>query len=223
MLHRLVAALIRRDLRHGFRRIVWLGSRPALVPARPAVLLANHQSYYDGHLLWLLATHALQRPFAIWMEELDRFPFFTVQGAMPFPPDNARRRANTMRRTRRLLGQDPRVALGYFPEGTLHSPDEPLRPFAPEALARLHEALGRPCWWPVAIHVTWWRESRPTAFLTGGLPRMAPTGTEREELEELRARLRRTEGERSTLFEGAPGPDERWNLQWMRRMWPGSR
>lgn len=222
MVRHLVAALIRRDLRRGFRRIVWLGSPPALPHGHPAVLVANHQSFYDGHLLWLLVTQALGRPFVVWMEELERFPFFATQGALPFPRDDSARRAATIRRTRRSLQRRPASVLCYFPEGTLHSPDEPLRPFTPERLDRLHRVLGAPHWWPVAIHVTWWRDSRPTAFLAAGPPRRSPRGSERAELEELRQRLRRVEGERHVLYEGRPGPEERWNLRWMRRLLRGS-
>ncbi|MDH4350772.1 MAG: 1-acyl-sn-glycerol-3-phosphate acyltransferase, partial [Gemmatimonadota bacterium] len=167
-MRRPVAWLIRRELRRTFRRVVWIGPPPTL-PAGPVVVVANHQSFHDGYLMWLLALEMLDRRFLVWMEEVDRVPFFALQGALPFPPNDARRRATAMRKTRRLFDETPRTMLAYFPEGALHGADEPIYPFAPDGLARLHRVLGEPGWWNVAIHLTWRSDSRPTALLGGGL------------------------------------------------------
>lgn len=214
----LVASLIRFDLRRSFRRVVWVGPPPALPPG-PVVAYANHQSFHDGHLLWLLTIHLLERGFLVWMEEGDRVPFFAAQGAMPFPRDDATRRAATMRRTRRLLAERPGMVLAYFPEGTLHGADEPIRPFDPVLLERLHRVLGEPTWWPVAVHLTWRGESRPTALITGGAPASGPAGNAREELRDLRERLRAASGG-MVLLDGRTRRHEGWDLTWMRRLFP---
>ena len=80
MLAAAVSALVRRDLRRTFRRVSWIGPPPHLPPDRPVIAYANHRHALDGHLLWLLARW-LSRPFAIWMAEWDRFPFF---GTLPW-------------------------------------------------------------------------------------------------------------------------------------------
>lgn len=218
-MHGLVASLIRRDLRRSFRRVLWIGPPPDL-PAGPVVAVANHQSFHDGYLLWLLSLGLLGRRFLVWMQEVDRIPFFALQGALPFPEADPARRAATMRRTRRTFTSTPHTLLAYFPEGVLHGADEPMRPFAARSLTRLHGALGAPAWWPVAVHLTWRGDSRPTALLTGGEVTGAPTGDERNELQELRARLRHTADEGTVLLDGGERRHENWDLGWARRMFP---
>jgi len=212
----LVAALIVRDLRRTFRRVLWAGPDPTL-PARPVVAYANHQSVHDGYLLWLLA-RSLGRRFLVWMEEADRFPFFALEGALPFPHGEDRRRARTIRRTRRLLRTVPGAFLAYFPEGELHPSDEAVREIPAAPLERLHRALGEPYWWPIAIHQTWRGDALPVALLGGGPVTAHPPATAHVALEALRRRLRDAVEPERTLLDGTPGPHERWSFAWMRRM-----
>lgn len=206
-----------RDLRRTFRRVVWAGPVPGLPPG-PVVAFANHQSYYDGHLMWLLARRLLARRFAVWMEELDRFPFLASQGALPFPPRDPHRRATTLRATRRLLRADPDTMLAYFPEGILHGADDHVRPWSPDALRRLHHVLGRPAWWPIGIHVTWRGESRPTAVLGGAGWTRQPPREATGGLEQLRTALRESRHAERTLIEGTASPAERWSFGWTRSL-----
>src|SRR5690606_20216387 len=98
---RLVEAMIVRALKGAFRRVCWVGPPPALVPGRPVVLYANHHSFFDGYLLWLLLARHLRRPATLWMRDWDRFPFFAAVGVQPFPDEDPARRAATLRRTLR--------------------------------------------------------------------------------------------------------------------------
>jgi 1-acyl-sn-glycerol-3-phosphate acyltransferase len=192
-----------------------VGGEPALPPG-PVVVFANHQSFFDGYLLWLVAAHVVRRPFLVWMEEVDRFPFFALQGALPFPRHDPRVRAATIRRTRRLLRAQPPPVLAYFPEGELHDADDPVRPIEADALARLHRALGGPAWWPVAIHATWRGDALPTILLTGDRVTSGPPDDPGGRLERLRDGLRtRPTGER-VLLDGTAGAHERWDFSWMR-------
>ena len=185
-----VAGLMKHSLRTAFRRVCWVGRRPSLPHDRPVVLYANHHNFYDGYLLWLVTARWLERRGLVWMEDADRFPFFKAQGALPFPPDDARRRAAAIRRTIRRFERDARTVLVYFPEGHLHPPEDGLLPFAPEAMQRLDRLLPNTVWWPVAVHATWWGEPRPTALLTGGMPHEQVDGGERAHLEALWQNLR---------------------------------
>ncbi len=210
----LVRRLLARDLRRAFRRVCWVGPLPDLPPAAPVVLYANHHNYYDGHLLWLLTHRLLKRPATLWMEDWGRFPLFAPLGVQPFPPGDARRRMRTVRRTARRMRQTPRTVLAHFPEGRLHPPEEGVLPFEDEPLRRLARLLPEARWWPVALHITWRNEARPTALLTSAAPRPAPA--------EAHARLEscwhalRSEPPADThlLLEGRAGPSERWNLSW---------
>lgn len=207
-----VDRLIRRSLRRAFRRVCWVGPWPELAPDRPVVLYANHHGFYDGYLARLVAQQ-LGRPTLTWMAEWDRFPFFAAVGAQPFPPDDARRRAATVRRTARRMQADPSLVTVLFPEGRLHPPEDGLDA-VPAAHFRRLAALLPPCqWWPVAMHVTWWGEAHPTALLAGGPVRTDLDGREMERLADVWERLKTPDPTpRTTLLDGRPGPDERWHL-----------
>ncbi len=213
-----VEALMRHDLRSGFRRVEWVGTWPPDLPDRPLVLYANHHHYFDGHLLWLLATERLHRPSTLWMAEFDTFPFFAAVGVQPFPPQDPARRAATIRRTGRRFRQDPRTVLVYFPEGELQAPDDGVRAFDTEGVRRIGRLYPEAVWWPVAIHVTWWGESSPTALLQGGRWHEQADGSERERLSTLWRDLRTGVPRASTsLLDGYRGASEIWNFSFARR------
>ena len=207
-----------RELRRSFRRVVWIGDGPKPPENRPVVLYANHHSFYDGYLLWLLVRRTPGRPPVLWMERLQQAPLFGPVGALPFPPDDDRQRLRTIRETTRRLREDPQSILLFFPEGKLRAPDLGLGPFQTDfrQLARL--LPDNTLWWPVALRVTWWGEDRPTALLTSGILHEAPGGHEREDLLALLNDLSKVsptvleeEGAR-LLLDGRKSAEERWDL-----------
>lgn len=185
---RLVEALLRFDLRRSFRRVCWVGEWPPSLPDGPVIAYANHHHFYDGHLAWLLFNARLGRPTTLWMADWDRFPFFAAVGAQPFPPDAPARRAATLRRTARWFRDRPRTVLVYYPEGTLHPPDEGIQSFDAAAVQRMASLYPEATWWPYAVHVTWRNHASPVAFLTGGSPHDAD-GRERNRLQRLWSEL----------------------------------
>ncbi len=211
----LVRRVVRRDLRRAFRRVCWAGPLPELPADAPLVLYANHHNYYDGHLLWLLLHHVLGRPGLLWMEEWTRFPLFAPLSVLPFPPDDAARRAATVRRTLRRMHRVPQTTLLYFPEGRLHPPEDGVLPFPDDAARRLARLLPAEAWWPVALHVTWWGEARPTALLAGGAPHVPADGRFHARLSEVWHTLR-TATPRSThvLLDGRRARSEAGSLAW---------
>lgn len=218
-----VEGLMRHSLRRAFRRVCWVGPPPALPPATPVVLFANHHNFFDAYLGWLLAHRLLGRPVITWMEDWDRFPFFAAVGALPFPADDPARRAATLRRTARRLREAPDTVLVYFPEGRLHPPEDGLLPFDPVTIRRLDRLLGRPCWWPVGVHVTWWGEATPTALLSGGTPTPGASGEECARLEATWQVLRTSvPSSTTTLLDGRRSPQERWNFALLHRLFAPS-
>ncbi len=212
-----VEVMMRHDLRSGFRRVCWVGEWPPDLPEAPVILYANHHHYFDGHLLWLLATERLNRPSTLWMAEYDTFPFFAAVGVQPFPPDDPSRRAATIRRTGRRFRDDPDTVLVYFPEGDLQAPDEGIRPFDADAVRRIGRLYPEAVWWPVALHVTWWGESGPTALLAGGAPHDTADGCERDRLRRLWNDLRDgVPSETHDLLTGYRGASEIWNFSFTR-------
>lgn len=208
----LVEALLRYELRQSFQRVCWVGSWPPDLPDGPVIAYANHHHYYDGHLAWLLFQECLDRPATLWMAEWDRFPFFGAVGVQPFPPDDPARRAATMRRTARRFRETPQTVLVYYPEGELEAPDGGVRPFDPDAVARLADLYPEAQWWPLALHVTWRGAARPTAFLTGGAPHEAD-GHERERLADRWSALHRADlGPCRPLLDGTRSASDRWSF-----------
>ncbi|MEL6615482.1 MAG: 1-acyl-sn-glycerol-3-phosphate acyltransferase [Bacteroidota bacterium] len=227
---RAASALIDRDLRGAFRQVVWVGEGPKIPPARPVVAYANHHAYFDSFLVYHLTHRVLERPFVVWMEKWDEVPLFGPVGALPFPPEDGRRRARTVRETARRIDAAPTLLLLY-PEGVMGPPDAGLAPFRAD-LPRLARVLPeRSLWWPLAIRVTDWGHSRPVALLTAGEPHEAPDGAERQRLQAALDRLQAARpehvasGEARVLLDGRQGPDERWQLGWLapffRRLTPG--
>lgn len=186
-----VRHLMRRSLRGAFRRVCWIGPMPQPDPDRPVIVYSNHHNFYDGFLGSILADAVFFREPILWMQEWDRFPLFGAVGAYPFPADDPARRARTLRRSIRRL-QRPGQMLIYYPEGVLHNPDEGIFPFDASVFRRLDRVLPPHTWWPVACHVTWWNDDRPTALLSAGPSHHVATGDEWDRLERAWTALHRT-------------------------------
>lgn len=218
MIEKLVSRLMISSLRKGFRRICWVGPEPEFPENLPVIGYANHNTFYDGYVMWLLATQVLNRSAMLWMEEWDRFPFFASVGAYPFPKDNAKRRLKTIRRTAQRMTKDPNIFLIYFPEGNLHPPEAGILPFDPEALKRLDRVFPDKYWWPVNIHMTSWGETLPTLLLSGGTPHKQATGLESEVLHQGLDALRTSSQTCNfSILEGKKSDDENWDMRFMAR------
>lgn len=208
----LVEALLQFDLRRAFQRVCWVGDWPPPSPDGPVIAYSNHHHFYDGHLAWLLFHAKMNRPPTLWMAEWDRFPFFAAVGAQPFPPNDAARRAATLRRTARRFRDRPQTVLVYYPAGTLHPPEDGIGTFDASQVDHLARLYPQATWWPYAVHVTWWNEAAPTALLTGGSPHSAD-GRERERLQALWHRLQASSPRPTeTLMEGSGSLEEWWDF-----------
>ncbi len=202
-------------LSRSFRRVVWLGQGPDL-PDRPVVLYANHHAFHDGQLLAYLVEVVLRRQAVVWMQELNRFPFFKLLGALPFPADSATERASTVRATVRMWRRNPKTTLIYFPEGQLHPWEDGLLWPEDDRMERLKRLGPELLWWPVALKVSGHENHRPTAYLKGGRPHDGTGGAEKMHLEALMRSLDQPARFRQTvLLEGNRGPHERWNLSFL--------
>ena len=214
----MVGRMMKRALQRAFRRVCWVGALPSLPPGVPVVLYANHHNFFDGYLAWLLTQKVLRRPSLTWMAEWDKFPLFGAVGALPFPPDDPRRRAATLRHTIRRFRQEPDTILVYFPEGRLHRAEEGLAPIDPDAFARLDRLLPDKLWWPVGIHVSWWGEALPTALLGSGDPHPTASGEEPTRLDAVWHAVRSAEPQHThPLLDGRHSPNENWDLSFLSR------
>ena len=217
MITYLVEHLMISSLRKAFRRICWTGPIPDFDENRPVICYANHHTFHDGYLLWLVSKKLLQRDVILWMEDWDRFPFFAAVGARPFPLDDTSQRIKTIRRTSQHLKTSPRTTLIYFPEGKLHPPEEGILPFPPSAMPRMSRVLPDAHWWPIAMHMTTLGDAHPSLFITGNSPHQEADGNERDRLTASLASLRaKTHPCSQVLLEGTYSPDESWDMGFMR-------
>lgn len=205
-------------LRDAFARVEWRGPLPDVPAGASVVLYANHHTFFDGYLGWLVLRRVLDHAPLTWMRDWDRFPFFAAVGALPFPETDAAERAATVRRTARRFASGSPHGLVYFPEGTLHAPEEGVAPFDAAFLARLDRLLPRKVWLPLAITVTMQEGARPVCRLAAGTPHPAIRGDEHDRLTALLATLRQAPPpETRRLLDGRPSPAERWSFRFTRR------
>lgn len=213
--------LLRRDLRSTFRRVSWVGDRPSVDRSVPLVVYANHNNFFDGHLLWLVSRSILERQITIWMREWDRFPIFAPEGALPFPADEPARRAATIRETATRLNRSlsPQL-LAYFPGGELTRPELPIADFDTRTFERLSRLMPSAMWMPVGIHITWWGENRPTALLASGRASASIDGSERLQLERVLSDLKSADPSATTpIMTGRTSPNEQWNLSILSKLY----
>lgn len=179
--------LIRRSLRRGLHGVYARGAWDAL-PKGGVLLAANHHSWWDPYLGWLVG-QMLERPLSGLMlaETVARFPFFRANGALA---------TTEVREALRRLRRDELVII--FPEGEIRAAGK-VRDIEP-GLAFL-AARARVPVYPVAIRVTVRGAQHPEAFLLLG----DATPPERVE-DALNALLETLEAELSAADPEAPPP-----------------
>lgn len=148
--------VIRLSLRRGLRGIYVRGSWDEL-PQSGVLLAANHHSWWDPYLAWLIGQR-LKRPLSGLMltETVERFPFFRAHGALP---------KGAVREALRRLGRGELLIL--FPEGGIRVTGR-VQQVEP-GLAFLSRRAGVPVY-PVAFRVTLRGAQYPEAFLLLGEP-----------------------------------------------------
>ncbi|NNE34013.1 MAG: hypothetical protein HKN13_02180, partial [Rhodothermales bacterium] len=90
----------------------------------------------------------------------------------------------------------------------------------PRTFQRLDRIMPPAVWVPLAIHVTWWGENKPTALLSAGSTHSTATGDEMVRLADALKAVRSPNPEvTETLLDGRQGPNEKWNLSFLRRFY----
>ncbi|MCW5939993.1 MAG: 1-acyl-sn-glycerol-3-phosphate acyltransferase [Fimbriimonadaceae bacterium] len=216
LLGRFVGGMIRRTVRARFRNVYW--NPPETAPKPPVVFVPNHHGWHDGYLMFLLVTRLGIRCLD-WIQEYEAFPWFRYVGGMPFPSDDASKRASTMRRTARLMREGRSLVL--FAEGILHRPPEVL-PLG-RALETIARRVPEVSVLPVAIHYDMSLHERPEAFIRCGSPIAEGPGL----LERTReALIRELDQVRHDVAQGAPfetlakgtlDVNERWDVRRTKR------
>lgn len=161
---RQVAGMIRRSVKSRFRA-VYLNNTVADLPEK-CIFVPNHHGWHDGYVMFHVL-EALQRPFLDWITEFDAFPLFAKVGGMPFPADDATRRAKTIRETIRRMNKEGRSLL-LFAESHLHRGPQLLQ-FG-KALELIANKVPDAAVIPVAIRYDMSLHERPECFVSIGSP-----------------------------------------------------
>ena len=171
---RALPLIIRRSLQNGLHGVWAKGDWEAL-PSGGFIIAANHHSWWDGYLLWLVKKRTKRR-VCLLMEgrQLERFRFFRRWGAVD--------RGEVREALRRLKRGD---LLLIFPEGRLEPPGP---------LANVHRGLSflathaQAPVYPLALRVAVRGAQHPEAFVVLGQrlePHKALPQTYKEEVNTL--------------------------------------
>ena len=198
----------RRMAARSFAGVHWTSAEdPAQWDPTPLLLVANHSTWWDGPLAYLLSAK-LGRPFQVAMEAryLERHPYFRWIGAHPLRRDGARNRFADLE----WIGQTltPGSLLWMFPQGKRHPAAAPLRDLERGAAhLALQRAPVRVV--PVGIRLAHLSEQLPDAFL-----RVGPTWLVRPN--DPRDRRAITEEMAASLRGLLDGMDAQIQAEWIR-------
>jgi 1-acyl-sn-glycerol-3-phosphate acyltransferase len=206
--------MIRRSVRRRFHNVYWIP--PSQTLREPCIFVPNHHGWFDGYLMFNVVSK-LGLPTLDWIQEFDAFPLFAKIGGMPYPLNDIKRRAATVKRTIRLMREDA-WSLLLFAEAHLHYPPDLLE-FG-KALETVAAKVPGVQIIPVAIQYEMAMHERPEAFITFGEPvSLGDNLASRTRLavQELLTRSKALIRSESRPFEvlapGTPDVNERWDLR----------
>ena len=136
--------------------------------AVPVIYVANHSSWWDGHLAALMNHELFHRHAFTIMEEsqLQRYKFFRYSGCFSVDRHGGRSMIESLAYASNCLNA-PNRALLIFPQGEMLAHDtRPLKLFA--GLARIIQPLKRVRLIPVAFRLEFIGEALPDAFISLG-------------------------------------------------------
>jgi 1-acyl-sn-glycerol-3-phosphate acyltransferase len=204
--------MIRQSVRRRFHTVYW--RPPPFELKTPVVFVPNHHGWFDGYLMFHVVAD-LGIPTLDWIQEFDSFPLFAKIGGMPYPLNDPKRRAATVKRTIRLM-RDGGWSLLLFAEAELHYPPD-LLPFG-RAIETITEKVPGAKIVPVGIRYEMAMHERPEAFLAFGEP--IPSGERLIErtmeavsgvLESVDHAVRGNRSGFQVLAKGTPDVNERWD------------
>jgi 1-acyl-sn-glycerol-3-phosphate acyltransferase len=205
--------MIRRSVRRRFHSVYWIPPSFELRP--PVIFVPNHHGWFDGYLMYHVVTQ-LGIPTLDWIQEYDSFPLFGKIGGMPYPLQNPRVRAATVKRTIRMM-RDGKWSLLLFAEAELHYPPTLLE-FG-KALETVADKVTDAQVVPVAIKYEMAMHERPEAFISMGEPLVQGGGLSqrtRQRVQELLCELESAIRVRRDGFDllagGTPDVNERWSM-----------
>lgn len=165
--------LVRPALRRTFHRIALNSDAPRPRPDLPTIIYANHPSWWDGYMVFVLSDEIWQCESYIMMEEpqLARYGFFRWCGAFSVDRHNPREGMRSVAYAADLLKQHTGRVVWIFPQGEITPNDQrPLATFAGAAhvAKRVTQAGGAVRCVPMALRFEFGAEQRPEALIRLG-------------------------------------------------------
>jgi len=111
---------IMRLLKRHFFGFHLLGKLPETDPTIPILLIPNHNTWWDGFLVYLLNKTVLHRKLYLMMleEQLSKYRFFSRVGAYSVNPHSPKSTLGSLKYTLELLQRDKSMVC-IFPQGEL--------------------------------------------------------------------------------------------------------
>jgi len=151
-------------------RVHVAGRAGILEPDFPLLVVANHESFWDGFLLREVQRRLRPRArfHAVMLErELRARPFLRLLGALGVAPGSVASTRRLLRTVERLRREDPTGVLAYFPQGEIHP--GAVRPLGfRRGVGRVADALAPVTVLPVGIRVLPGRTHRQEAYVSVG-------------------------------------------------------
>lgn len=163
-----------------FSRIrIRFGPLPSLPAGIPAILVANHTSWWDPFVLREM--HRLTRPgdplYTVMLEsELDRRPFFRRIGVVGIEPSSVASVRSTLRILRQRLDRHPEACLTFFPQGRIWPATRRPLGFL-RGIELFVRTLGPVAIVPIGLRVEPLNATRSTVFVLPGIPTIHDQGS----------------------------------------------
>ncbi len=170
-------ALVWPALWGSFERIALHDGAGAAGQGLATLWYANHVSWWDGYLIFLLEQR-WRADFYLMMEEaqLQRYQFFRRCGCFSVDRGDARAGLRSVQYAAGLLRDDPQRGVWIFPQGTITPNDRrPLGTYSGAAHIARRAAPVRAV--PVALRFEFGREQRPAAFIRIGAAHVIDGGS----------------------------------------------
>lgn len=136
----------------------------------PLVLYANHSSWWDPLVAFVISQKAGLDAFAMMEEKnLQKLRFFRRIGAFSVVRENPRQAVKSIRYAAKLLKEKPNRAVWIFPQGEIQSNSiRPLKFY--NGAAKIIEQTGKCLAAPVGMRYEFLEDWKPTALAQIGAP-----------------------------------------------------